>query len=559
MSAADVPLRYRRIRAPREDGAALIDPPVAEAFKLVEANRKLAETWEGVSGARFSKWRTDARMLLLTQIAGRDDRNWTVEELRSMLARPWVLSGHQPSLFHPGVWFKNFLIDWIAKDVEALAVNLIVDSDTVRHAGIRVPTGTPRSPRVIDVPLDAPAPELPWEERFVLDPGQFRSFASRVRVAFDPIRPPQSRGEPMLIDSVWQRAIDYFDRPVHPSFAGSPYERWLKSLGRCLAHGRHAVERSVGLDTLEAAVSETDMGDFLKHLLARWQELHPVYNAALREYRTVNHIRSRNHPVPDLLADGEWLEAPLWFWDVASPQRRKAFVRPYQHSFELSDRQGIRISPLGRDIRDQRDLVPGEMVSWITSGCVAAVRPRALITTMFARLILSDLFIHGIGGAKYDELTDVLIRRFFGIEPPAYMTATATFRLPIERPSVTADDVRALEQRIRDTVHHPESFAGQLGGNRAREFAQLAEQKSELIAAGWQEKQKKAWHDRVTECNDRMTALLGDVRQRFVQKREKLLADLHAANLLGSREFSFVLFPEETLPRQLLDLCAARP
>jgi hypothetical protein len=380
-----------------------------------------------------------------------------------------------------------------------------------------------------------------------------------VRSAFDPIRPPKSRETLLLIDSVWQRAIEYFDQPVHPSFAGSPRERWLKSLGRCLAHGRHAVERSVGLDTSEAAVSETHMGDFLKYLLSRWLVLHPIYNAALAEYRTVNHIRSRNHPVPDLATDGDWLEAPLWIWDTSNPQRRRAFVRSYQHSFELSDRQSIRISPLGRDIREPRYCAPGEVVSWISSPGVASVRPRALITTMFARLILSDLFVHGIGGAKYDELTDVLIRRFFGIEPPKYMTATATFRLPIERPHVTEEDIRAIDRRIRDTVHHPESFVDELIGNPGSELKQLAAQKKELIAAGWNEKQKQAWHDRVTQCNDRMTALLGDIRQQLGQEREKLLSGLHTANLLGSREFSFVLFPEETLPRALLDLCAARP
>jgi hypothetical protein len=468
-----------------------------------------------------------------------------------MLQRPFVLSGHQPTLFHPGVWLKNFLLDRIAKEVGGTSINLIVDSDTVRHAGIRVPSGSTGAPHVIEVPLDSPSAELPWEERFILDPEQFRSFASRVHSALDSVRSQES----LLIDSVWQHATDYFDGPVDPWFAGSPYERWLKSIGRCLAYGRHAVERSVGLDTLEAAVSETDMNGFLKYLLSRWQDLHPIYNAALREYRTVNHIRSRNHPAPDLATDGEWLESPLWIWDPSNPQRRRAFVRRYQHSFELSDRQGIRISPLGRDIAEQRDLNPGEVVSWISSPCVAAVRPRALITTMFARLILSDLFIHGIGGAKYDELTDALIRRFFGIEPPAFVTATATFRLPIDRPQVTGDDVRAIQRRIRDTIHHPESFVEDAYGSARRELAQLAEDKRELIAAGWQDKQKNAWHDRVTHCNERMTALLSDVRERLLAERQKLLAELHTAELLASREFSFVLFPEETLPRALLDLC----
>ena len=50
------------------------------------------------------------------------------------------------------------------------------------------------------------------------------------------------------------------------------------------------------------------------------------------------------------------------------------------------------------------------------------VRTRALTTTLFARLFLADLFIHGIGGAKYDELTDAILRRFYGFEPPRFLS-----------------------------------------------------------------------------------------------------------------------------------------
>ena len=50
---------------------------------------------------------------------------------------------------------------------------------------------------------------------------------------------------------------------------------------------------------------------------------------------------------------------------------------------------------------------------------------------MFARLFLCDLFIHGIGGAKYDQMTDAIIERFFGFAPPDYLTVTATAKLPI--------------------------------------------------------------------------------------------------------------------------------
>ena len=59
------------------------------------------------------------------------------------------------------------------------------------------------------------------------------------------------------------------------------------------------------------------------------------------------------------------------------------------------------------------------------------LRPRALTLTLFARLCLGDFFIHGIGGGKYDEVTDAIIRDYFGIEPPAYQVLSATLHLPL--------------------------------------------------------------------------------------------------------------------------------
>ena len=57
------------------------------------------------------------------------------------------------------------------------------------------------------------------------------------------------------------------------------------------------------------------------------------------------------------------------------------------------------------------------------------LRTRALTTTMFCRFMLGDLFLHGIGGAKYDELGDEIARRFFRIEPPSFLTVSMTLWL----------------------------------------------------------------------------------------------------------------------------------
>jgi hypothetical protein len=514
--AADEPLRYRRLRAPLEDQAALIEPPLAEIPLLVVRNQKLAKDWDRLSGVSFSTLQKGERSGLVGEPAG-----------RSTLGQPIIASGHQPTLYHPGVWLKNFLLSRVAERVDGVAVNLTVDNDAIRNPSIRVPVGTLESPRVEDIVFDAAAEEIPWEERQILDRSTFDNFAARMLAAYAPLREASSwRAKPLLIEHLWHHARRLADS---------------RQVGLCniLVSARAAVEKSHGLKIKEYEISKvcrsTTWYEFLNIIFQRTAELHSVYNSALAEYRAVNHIHNRLHPVPDLSCEDEWLEMPFWIWHADAPRRQRLFVRGTSKSWEVRNNGG--------DLR----LSAGEVLQRAIRSPEIRIRPKALITTMYARLVLSDLFIHGIGGAKYDEVTDAIIRRFFNIEPPGYVTATATVRLPLERPQVTPDDLILLDQKYRDTIHHPEQFADENSGPHRAEFAALVKQKQELIAHRWQDKQKKVWHDQVRSTNERMSALLDPLREQLRSNREQLLADLHRARILGSREYSFCLFPEEML------------
>ena len=59
----------------------------------------------------------------------------------------------------------------------------------------------------------------------------------------------------------------------------------------------------------------------------------------------MHRIRNAAHPVPDLAADGDWLEAPLWIW-TAGDAAAAAAVRRAGSGGEivLSDRHGLEIS-----------------------------------------------------------------------------------------------------------------------------------------------------------------------------------------------------------------------
>ena len=119
-----------------------------------------------------------------------------------------------------------------------------------------------------------------------------------------------------------------------------------------------------------------------------------------------------------------------------------------------ASRRRFRLRPKG--MRGRR---PHSLLALAERG--VRIRTRALITTLAARLLLGDLFLHGIGGAKYDHVTDRLIADFFGLEPPGYMVVSGTLHLPVTHQPARGDDLLQLRHRIRELEFHPEQFVGQ--------------------------------------------------------------------------------------------------
>ena len=528
-------MNARRLRAPLDDGAALIDPPLGQGAHLVEQNAALAQRRQyQCHGVGLRELAQAARQELFEAA-----RRYTAEyadvsdRLRFDPRQRIILAGHQPELFHAGVWLKNFALSALGQQLSATAINLLVDNDTVRSAAIRVPGGTTEQPIVEQVAIDAPGEEVPWEERAILDRQQFATFGRRVEQSMS-----EFASYTPIIEELWPLAEQAAVRQGDAA-----------NLGRVLAEARHRYEQRLGLRTLEVPLSlvcrSRSFRWFAAHLLFELPRLHAIYNAALAEYRRANRVRSRSHPVPDLAIQDDWHEAPFWVWTRDDPHRRRLFARLSKRELQLSDFRSLRTAlPLS----DANAEAAVEQLAEIEANG-SRIRPRALVTTMCARLLLGDVFVHGIGGSKYDELTDEIIRQFFGCEPPAYITATATVRLPIERPVVTEHELNELGQSLRELRFHPERFIAD---------SPLAEEKRDLLTAQNLRGAPREEFKRLDALNQQMYELLAPQRESLEAQRAATAEALRRATLLGSREFSFCLFPRETLPRLLLDLCAPR-
>ncbi|HEX5273251.1 MAG TPA: hypothetical protein VFW33_22295 [Gemmataceae bacterium] len=513
-----------QVRAPKEDGAVVAEPPLAEVGRLLADNRRiLAADGPPLLGLPWSELRQLARKTLLT--AARFYT--TLTGIVPVRASDTVLmAGHQPELFHPGVWVKNFALNGLAREFGANPVNLVVDNDAVKGTSLHFPVVRPPLPSVRDFqayraaePFDVPASGEPYEERAVKDEGLFASLPQRVRMGGD---------FDSLLPGFWHDAVRA--------------AQFSNLLGERFAIARRRLESRWGCSNLEAPVcvicQTTPYERFACDLLTNLPRLHTAYNGSVHDYRARYGLRSTSHPVPDLATEGEWLEAPFWAWRAGQARRNRLMARLTPAAVDL--RAGEESWP---SLPREPDAMLRAFHDLGRQGL--KVRSRALTNTLYARLFLCDLFIHGIGGGKYDEVTDAIIRRYYGAEPPAYLVLSATLLLPL--PRHPAGDCRALHREARDLFYNPQRHL--TGEARSRpEVAALAARKGALIREEPADRHGRRERFRqIREVTERLRGAAGQELEAARRAADGCDAAARADAILTRRDYPFVLYPEATL------------
>ena len=522
-------MHAHRLRAPSSDGALLADPALEAAGETLLANASRLNRWDhDFQGRRAGRLRAMARVQVIALARRHHERfglDWP-----DVPAQPskLVVTGHQPELFHPGVWVKNFAVAGLAEAEGGVGLNLIVDNDIPKGPTIRVPHREGSVLRASPVAFDVWAGEVPYEDQTVQDEALFASFADRARSTLGGLV-----ADPLL-DDYWPRVLR----------RGESTDR----VGLRFAQARHEVEAEWGAHNVEVPLGQVCESEaflwFASHLLAHLPRFQATHNAALARYRAAYGIRSKNHPVPALARQGEWLEAPFWAWRAEAPRRRPLMARLLPRTIELriagEDRPFIEI-PLAAD-RDACCAV--EPLQGLPEQGIR-LRTRALTTTLFARYLLGDLFVHGIGGAKYDELGDELAREFFQFEPPRFLTLSLTQRLGIEDDPATIDRLRAVERSLRDLDWNPDRH---LPEPRPAEARAAVEAKWLAIEGEILTRRQRVDRLRaIRKANEALSPWTETARSALLAERERLSGGLKLNAVARSREYAFPLHGEARL------------
>ena len=388
---------YPAWKAPADDGAMLLWPTSAELLEQTRENHARLHNAESIliQNKPLSALRTATR-----QANGQPDDQIL------------IATGHQTELHHPGVWAKNLLLNAAAPTLTARSLHIAVDTDAPKHLNLRWPGES--KPQSQPISNDPSMSKAAWSGLLAPPPADWIESLQKQTGTDSSLHYPL-HGEAML-GEFW------------PLFAVAARES--ASLDEALTSAMHQTDRSLGLqyESVIASTLWTGTGflTFAHHVLARARHFTADYNGALAEYRAQNGIDSTMRPMPDLFTGHGAVEAPFWLDDLGNGTR----IRPSV----FDDGEGFRLDLLNGDqfyfdpnLEADR---AAESLDDFLHRTNHRLSPRALTLTMFVRLLLADQFVHGIGGGRYDQVTDEMIRRHFKLQPPHFSVTTATLIYP---------------------------------------------------------------------------------------------------------------------------------
>jgi hypothetical protein len=393
---------------------------------------------------------------------------------------PIIMSGHQPVLYHRGLAFKSEMLARMASDSRGIGVHVVVDTDQGDGGSIVWP-------RIVHDSLELRRASLVAE--IGPDGGIYAAqrLASREQIAalFEEIE-SDMRSSSLIEAADRVRRI----RPVYERLAHQPV-----TVAHALA--RWSVRPLGHLEVLLSdVVKKTRLTEVIGGLVRDGEHLAKVYNASLDEHRAEHRIENRANPFPNLKVSESSTELPLWSIDDGI--RKPVYV----------ERAGN--APFGPS---------------------AFYAPRGSITTLLLRGYCSDMFIHGLGGKRYDTFVDRFAQQYWRISLPSFVVASETrYMFPSQVERLTREIT--LASQFKEILSRTESFLQELLNNRNRlrgkmQHVQSDEERRPLALA-------------LNEANRQVRQVLEASSLRSL--RERAVSNEVELNKWKFREFPFFMF-----------------
>ena len=484
-----------RFSIPKRNNEILLVPTLEEIPEKLEGNRELISRYSFRVGDRsFQSLRGGLRRKIFEKLGIKEENVGA------------IASAHQPGFIHPGIMFKHKVLEHFAS--KYFALNVIIDCDAMEALTVKIPFKRDRKFDVAEVVI------LKNDRGVILESIKLPSRERLDRV-YEEIEKLCSS---LRNDKIFKSYIDFL--AIHNEIYGK-----CANLSELLTSYRRRYYPTP--DVYEIFISflcKTDeFHEFAADIISNLQEFSTIYNACLETYRKEHKLRYNVNPFPNLKIEGNAYEVPFWYIDDAG-KRHLLFL-------ELGNRKWLRTYEKeliafneGEDIIDRLNSLQ--------------LRPKAAILTMFLRMFVADIFIHGTTGGNYDMVTNSIIENYYGCRPPEYIVATQTKFLPFEMNENLEVSIKKLKEKLRSMRHNPDRYVA--------ESHPLVAEKREILKKS-RGKVRKDQHFRLQAVRDALVEEIGEEIQKIEKELSILQEKLEERDKLISRDFPYFLYPLSTL------------
>jgi len=547
-------MKILNIKAP-QNKQIFFSPSADKMGSLLEENKKIFSKYSfAILNQPFRKVRENCRKEVIRRALKFSKKfDPDIEEKINPAYQYIIQTGHQPVFFHPGIWIKNIFLNELTKSPlldKSLGLNILLDNDICKDLNLSLPalssTGNLKLERV-NFLSPTFAPNLPFEEY------PYPSLELIVKFSRDIIRklkPMESENKDILNN------FKIFVRCLEDSSRRCSQNDIRGNLGEFLGLARRLYEKEIEPAYLEIPFSQIcDSNEFLSFFLEITENIESfskIYNKKLDEYRKLFKIRNRAHPSPNLMIKENLTELPFWIWKEGDKRRKIFILKEKEGNYLYNDSYG-KIFLIEKD-----GLKSLFSLKTLLKERGLKIRPKALLLTLYNRLFISDLFIHGLGGAKYDLVTDEIIREFFKVGLPHFLVVSCTLYLDFKSsPNASDSKVSALKKKIRDLEFNPQRYINELPLTKKEknQIEELVEKKTELIKKIKETLspiEKRTISEEIKAINNFMGEKIGHLKSELSKKLEDEEEKMKQSKVYTFREFPYCFFSAKEL-RNLLN------
>ncbi len=338
-----------------------------------------------------------------------------------------IATGHQASLWHPGILAKYIAMQVAAQRFGASTKQVVVDQDAHEALKLTVPVERNGRLSVVDVQLADDDSAIPTGCQPPVDP-------AKVLATLGSGPPGVAVDSAALIDA-------YTDLPPCTTLA----QQTSTVLDRLMSPYLTPAPKVFASDLLQMP----DAQRWLRRMIEEAQVCVTAYNRAVAAHPEAG--------VAPLLVERDRVELPIWLLRWGRP-RRRVYA-------DLADSSG----------GERLTTADGETIALDAAGGDLKLAPRAVMLTAVVRTIGCDLFIHGKGGAVYDRVTQQWWQDWLSEQLAPIAVVSADVELDLDVPMA---DAAAVDRAAWWAHHLPHNLdrALDLDGAAVRRKRQLLAQ-----------------------------------------------------------------------------------